>query len=231
MEEGGQLWQPACELPEKGCYYPPTLITDVQPAATLAQEEIFGPVLVSMTFRTPAEAVALANNSRYGLAASVWTENINLALDIAPKLKAGSVWVNCSNVFDAAAGFRRLPGIRIWPRRRQRRPVRIRQAILGIPSEQRTGASNCRGLRRWTSFPETKHRKLTAPPKLYIGGKQVRPDGGYSNAAYDATGKVIAEIPAGNRKDIRNAVEAARAASGWSTATAHNRAQVLLLHC
>ncbi|MDH3923779.1 MAG: aldehyde dehydrogenase family protein, partial [Xanthomonadales bacterium] len=105
VEEGGQLWQPSAPLPEKGCYYPPTLITDVQPAARLAQEEIFGPVLVSMTFRTPTEAVALANNSRYGLAASVWTENINLALDVAPSLKAGSVWVNCSNVFDAAAGF------------------------------------------------------------------------------------------------------------------------------
>ena len=90
---------------DDGCYYPPTLLTDVQPSATLAQEEIFGPVLVSMTFRTPAEAVALANNSRYGLAASVWTENINLALDVAPKLKAGSVWVNCTNMFDAAAGF------------------------------------------------------------------------------------------------------------------------------
>ena len=105
VEEGGELWQPECTLPRGGCYYPPTLITDVQPASTLAQEEIFGPVLVSMTFRTPAEAVKLANNSRYGLAASVWTENINLALDVAPKLKAGTVWVNCSNVFDAASGF------------------------------------------------------------------------------------------------------------------------------
>ena len=105
MEEGATVWQPGLRLPDRGCFYPPTLLTDVQPAATLAQEEIFGPVLVSMTFRTPAEAVELANNSRYGLAASVWTENINLALDVAPKLKAGTVWVNCTNVFDAAAGF------------------------------------------------------------------------------------------------------------------------------
>ena len=90
-------------------------MTGVEPAATLAQEEIFGPVLVSMSFRTPAEAVALANNSRYGLAASVWTENINLALDVAPQLKAGSVWVNCTNQFDAASWFRRLPRVRFWP--------------------------------------------------------------------------------------------------------------------
>src|SRR5690606_42096561 len=62
-------------------------------------------VVVMMTFRTPAEAVALANNTRYGLAASLWTENVNLALDVAPKLKAGTVWVNSTNLFDAAAGF------------------------------------------------------------------------------------------------------------------------------
>ena len=67
--------------------------------------EIFGPVVVLMTFRTPVEAVELANNTRYGLAASLWTENINLALDVAPQLKAGTVWINCTNVFDAASGF------------------------------------------------------------------------------------------------------------------------------
>ena len=74
---------------KKGCFYPPTLITEVDPACRLMQEEIFGPVLVGTTFRTPAEAVALANNTRYGLAASIWTENINLALDLAPKIICG----------------------------------------------------------------------------------------------------------------------------------------------
>ncbi len=69
------------------------------------QEEIFGPVIVAMTFRTPDEAVALANNTRYGLAASVWSETIGLALDIAPKLQAGVVWINATNLFDAAVGF------------------------------------------------------------------------------------------------------------------------------
>jgi aldehyde dehydrogenase (NAD+) len=92
-------------MPEMGCFYPPTLITGLSPAAPLMQEEIFGPVLVSGTFRTPAEAVQLANNTRYGLAATVWTENLNLALDIAPKLAAGVVWVNATNLFDAAAPF------------------------------------------------------------------------------------------------------------------------------
>src|SRR2546429_3848003 len=80
-------------------------VTGVQTCALPIFGEIFGPVLVSMTFRTPAEAVELANNTPYGLAASVWTENINLALDVAPKIKAGVVWINCTNLFDAASGF------------------------------------------------------------------------------------------------------------------------------
>ena len=105
VREGGSLFQPEIEMPAKGCFYPPTLITDLDPAAETVQEEIFGPVLVSLTFRTPAEAIELANNTRYGLAASVWSDNINLALDVASKLKAGSVWVNSTNLFDAASGF------------------------------------------------------------------------------------------------------------------------------
>src|SRR5918912_919232 len=104
-EEGAQMWQPSWACPTDGCFYPPTLFTNVAPSSTIAQVEIFGPVLVSMTFRTPEEAVALANNTPYGLAASVWSESINLALDIAPKIKAGVVWINSTNLFDAAAGF------------------------------------------------------------------------------------------------------------------------------
>jgi aldehyde dehydrogenase (NAD+) len=226
VAEGGRLWQPECVLPEQGWYYPPTLLTEVQPSATLAQEEIFGPVLVSMSFRTPAEAVELANNSRYGLAASLWTENINLALDIAPRLKAGTVWVNCTNQFDAASGFGgyRESGFGreggkeglyeyvkpFWESRLSKEPVQ--QLPRFAPLEAATGQDG---------------PQIDRTAKLFIGGRQLRPDGGYSNAAYDATGRVIAEVPAGNRKDIRNAVEAARAAVGWSTATAYNRAQVL----
>src|SRR5213083_2934906 len=105
VEEGAKMWQPSWACPTEGYFYPPTLFTDVSPAATIAQVEIFGPVLVSMTFRTPNEAVELANNTPYGLAASVWSENINLALDVAPKLKAGVVWINSTNLFDAASGF------------------------------------------------------------------------------------------------------------------------------
>ncbi|GMR15604.1 MAG: aldehyde dehydrogenase family protein [Gammaproteobacteria bacterium] len=225
-QEGGQVWQPDCKLPEDGCFYPPTLVTDVQPSSTLAQEEIFGPVLVSMTFRTPSEAVALANNSRYGLAASVWTENINLALDVAPKLKAGSVWINCTNTFDAAAGFGgyRESGFGreggkeglyeylkpAWEAALHEQPV---YPLVDAPAGDAPKAENV------TTIDRT--------AKLYIGGKQVRPDQGYSLMAYDARGHAIAEYPHGGRKDIRDAVEAARKAAGWTRSTAHNRAQVL----
>jgi aldehyde dehydrogenase (NAD+) len=225
-DEGGRVWQPAGELPVQGCYYPPTLITDVQPSSTLAQEEIFGPVLVAMTFRTPAEAVELANNSRYGLAASVWTENINLALDVAPQLKAGSVWINCTNVFDAAAGF-----------------GGYRESGFGREGGKEglyeyTRAAWETGLHEAPVYPQVKAApgkrndsgKVVAidrTAKLYIGGKQVRPDGGHSLLAHDAAGNPVAEYPRGNRKDIRDAVEAARKAEGWTRTTAHNRAQVL----
>lgn len=101
----GERFAAAVEMPETGAFYPPTLISGLAPSDALMQQEIFGPVLVSTTFRTPAEAVALANNTRYGLAASVWSESLNLALDVAPKLAAGVVWVNGSNMFDAAAPF------------------------------------------------------------------------------------------------------------------------------
>jgi len=85
--------------------YKPTFLSNVHPTSIVAQQEIFGPVLAAMTFRTPREAVELANNTAYGLAASVWSESINVSLHVASQLKAGVVWVNCTNMFDAACGF------------------------------------------------------------------------------------------------------------------------------
>src|SRR5512146_754868 len=90
VKEGAQMWQPSWSCPKDGCWYPPTLFTNVSPSSSVAQIEIFGPVLVAMSFRTPAEAVALANNTIYGLAASVWSDNLNLSLDVARQVKAGS---------------------------------------------------------------------------------------------------------------------------------------------
>ncbi|MCP4999466.1 MAG: aldehyde dehydrogenase family protein [Hyphomicrobiales bacterium] len=224
VEEGAEAYSPDITTPEKGCFYPPTLLTGVEPASTVATEEIFGPVMVAMSFRTPDEAVALANNTRYGLAASVWSENMNLALDIAPQLKAGVVWVNATNLFDAAVGFGgyresgygREGGIegayeylkpKAWAARKPRKPA------PPLPVVEATDSFAPMGVDR------------TA--KLYIGGKQVRPDGNYSLSVISPKGTVIGEMGEGNRKDIRNAVEAARNASGWATASTHLRAQIL----
>jgi aldehyde dehydrogenase (NAD+) len=244
VSEGGQIFQPDIKLPETGLFYKPTLITGLDPAAATVQEEIFGPVLVSLTFRTPEEAIALANNTRYGLAASVWSDNINLALDAASKIKAGSVWINCTNLFDGASGFggyresgfgreggleglfeylrprwmpRPRPGFRPpadsagtkWGEHVPARPV--------LPSTARADGRNLPHVDR--------------TPKMYIGGKQVRPDGQYTLAVLSAKGDMIGQVGDGNRKDIRDAVEAAHAAHlakpGWAMRHGYNRSQVL----
>ncbi|GHF51499.1 aldehyde dehydrogenase family protein [Seohaeicola zhoushanensis] len=214
----GQVHQADIALPAGGCYYPPTLITGLAPSDRLMQEEIFGPVLVSCTFRTPAEAVELANNSRYGLAATVWTENVNLALDIAPKLAAGVVWVNATNLFDAAAGF---GGVRESGFGREggweglaayTRPVGKAKALKPVESFSGSGAP---------ADP------IDRTAKLYVGGKQARPDGGYSRPVWGKGGALLGHVGLANRKDVRNAVEAAQGAAAWGRATGHLRAQIL----
>src|SRR3989449_646850 len=105
VAEGATCWQPSIPVPSRGLYFPPTLLSNVHPSSVVAQQEIFGPVLTAMTFRTPREAVELANNTVYGLAACVWSESINVSLHVAAQLKAGVVWVNCTNLFDASCGF------------------------------------------------------------------------------------------------------------------------------
>jgi aldehyde dehydrogenase (NAD+) len=221
LREGGEAFRAPCPLPGQGCFYPPTLITGLSPASSLMQEEIFGPVLVSTTFRTPAEAVELANNTRYGLAASVWSENLNLALDVAPKLVAGVVWVNGTNMFDAAAGFggRRESG---FGREGGRE---------GLFAYTRPAAAPGRALkpRAPLAAPEIEagDAGIDRTAKLYVGGKQVRPDGGFAMPVASPRGKLAGHVGLGNRKDIRNAVEAAHAARGWAKASGHLRAQIL----
>ncbi len=215
----GVIYHANTPLPTGGCYYPPTLITGLGTASRLMQEEIFGPVLVSMTFRTPTEAVDLANNTRFGLAASIWTENVNLALDIAPKVKAGVVWVNATNLFDAAAGF---GGVRESGFGREGGW----EGLLAYLKPTTTA----KPLKPITATPEPSSfdaPTLDRTAKLFIGGKQARPDGGYSRAVFSPKGKLLGHVGLGNRKDIRNAVEAAHAAKGWGKATGHNRAQIL----
>ncbi|MEV7004611.1 MULTISPECIES: aldehyde dehydrogenase family protein [unclassified Streptomyces] len=103
--EGAERWSPACELPESGYWFAPTLFTNVTQAHRIARDEIFGPVLSVLTFRTPDEAVAKANNSAYGLSAGIWTEKGSRILAVANKLRAGVIWSNTFNKFDPTSPF------------------------------------------------------------------------------------------------------------------------------
>ncbi|MFH9939408.1 aldehyde dehydrogenase family protein [Streptomyces murinus] len=103
--EGAERWSPACELPDAGYWFAPTLFTNVTQAHTIAREEIFGPVLSVLSFRTPDEAVAKANNTQYGLSAGIWSEKGSRILAVASKLRAGVVWSNTFNKFDPTSPF------------------------------------------------------------------------------------------------------------------------------
>ena len=226
VSDGATCWQPSIPMPSRGHYFLPTLLSNVHPSSVVAQQEIFGPVLATMTFRTPREAVELANNTVYGLAACVWSESLNVSLHIASQLKAGVVWVNCTNLFDAACGFGgyRESGFGreggreglleylepVWFK--EAPPLQAKPLAIDQQADQ---------------LASTSDPAIDRTVKLYIGGKQARPDSGYSFEVRGADGRLLGEAPLGNRKDIRNAVEAARKASGWGKATAHNRAQVL----
>jgi aldehyde dehydrogenase (NAD+) len=227
IAEGATCWQPQVALPARGFYYPPTLLSNVHPTSIVAQQEIFGPVLAAMTFRTPREAVELANNTVYGLASCVWSESINVALHVAAQLKAGVVWVNCANLFDAACGF---GGYRESGYGREGG----REGMLEYmePKWFKHAPKLATNRSSASQLVEDESAEASTPAidrtvKLYIGGKQARPDSGYSMPIHAADGRLLGEAPLGNRKDIRNAVEAARKAEGWARATAHNRAQVL----
>ena len=231
VAEGAICWQPETILPSRGLYYPPTLLTNVQPTSIVAQQEIFGPVLAAMTFRTPREAVELANNTAYGLAACVWSESINIALHVAAQLKAGVVWVNCANLFDASCGFggyRESGYGREGGKEGMREylePVWFKKAPL-LPAVNQAKLAP-EGLNEAEADSSSEVPAIDRTVKLYIGGKQARPDSGYSTEVRGRDSRLLGEAPLGNRKDIRNAVEAARKAESWTKATAHNRAQVL----
>ena len=246
--EGATLWQPEIPLPRQGAFYPPTLLTDVSPANIAWREEVFGPVLAATSFRTLQEAVELANNTRYGLAATLYTENINRALELAVKLKAGVVWINTTNQLDAACGF---GGIResgfgregglegmldylrerdAWlpapqagaaPRERQGEPP------SGATPLARSGRMLAETLAAQSPAAGPAGGRIDRTFKNFIGGKQSRPDGGLSRPVQDARGDLAGWVAQGNRKDIRDAVEAAFRAERWADATAHLRSQIL----
>ena len=249
--QGATVWQPEIPLPRQGAFYPPTLLTDVSPANIVWREEVFGPVLAATSFRTLREAVELANNTRYGLAATLYTENINRALELAVKLKAGVVWINTTNQLDAACGF---GGVRESGFGREGGLegmldyLRERDAWITGP-ESSAAARDSPGQPQSPAAPLARTGRILAETlsadtpgaaaatplrdaidrtfKNYIGGKQTRPDGGLSIPIKDARGDLAGWVARGNRKDIRDAVEAAFRAERWSEATTHLRSQIL----
>ncbi|WP_425409776.1 aldehyde dehydrogenase family protein [Hyphococcus sp.] len=223
-KEGGDVWRPDIEIPQVGCFYPPTLISNVSPSNVAVREEIFGPVLTSMTFRTLKEAVDLANNTRYGLAATIWSENINRALEAASAVKAGVVWINTTNGFDAACGFGgyRESGFgREGGREGVFEYLKLQKEWGGeekpAPAPEISGEPD-------TGDPDG---GLDQTPKQFIGGKQKRPDWGRTMPVAAHNGSYAGRVSYGNRKDIRDAVEAAFKAQGWGATTGHARAQIL----
>ena len=222
--DGGTLVQASCPLPSIGNYFPPSLFLDVEPSSTVMIEEIFGPVMAAMTFRTPDEAIQIANHTRYGLAATIWSENINLALDQAARVKAGVVWINSTNLFDAAAGF---GGYRESGFGREGGREGMYEYLKPVPVKTKSLADTKTAFQVTPATGAIATSDIDRTAKLYIGGKQARPDAGYSYTVYGAGNEALGQAGFGNRKDIRTAVEAAGNATAWSSATAHNRAQVL----
>ena len=250
--EGATVHQSSVAVPPaggKGFFFPPTLITNVATTSRCVMEEIFGPVVVAMSFRSPAEAVELANNTPYGLSASVWSETVGTCLDFAFKIKAGVVWVNCHNLFDAAAGFGGYKesgfgresgkeGLYEYLKPSWQQPIRI--ALSQAQKEAPWGAEvppvpllpgKYKPVSSASSLAASPvHQGINRTTKLYIGGAQVRPDAPYSRSILSPIdgATIIGEVGEGNSKDIRNAVEAAHAASGgWGARAAFNRSQIL----
>ncbi|QKV17915.1 aldehyde dehydrogenase family protein [Oricola thermophila] len=223
-DEGYRLEQASCPLPENGHFIAPGFFPETDPAATVSQVEIFGPIAVTTTFRTIDEAVALANNTAYGLSASIWSENINVATELAARVKAGIVWVNATNMFDANAPFGGMKesgygregareGMAGYLKRKTRKAAKVwKPAATDFSAAPVTDGSA--------------DALVDRTMKNYIGGKQARPDGGASYVVRGPKGDVLGLAPLSNRKDVRNAVEAALKAKAWA-ANAHGRAQVI----
>ncbi|XP_066935468.1 aldehyde dehydrogenase family 16 member A1-like isoform X2 [Clytia hemisphaerica] len=236
--EGAEIYQASECIPD-GCFYPPTLVTNVSTTSKIVIEEVFGPVLVVLPFRTAKEAINLANNTLYGLGGSVWSEHIGLAMEVASNIKAGSVWINNHNVFDAAAGFGGYKesgygrdggkeGLYEYVKPKWCASVRIDASKFDVNA---FGPAKFPAVSNPNTAPLASDGqntpKIDRTYKLYIGGKQKRPDANYSRPITDPKGQIIAQVGESNRKDVRDAVDiACKTLPGWQKRSGHNRAQI-----
>ena len=239
LAEGADMYQPACDLPARGWFFRPTLFTNVAQSSRIAQEEIFGPVLSVLTFRTPAEAIEKANNTAYGLTAGVWTEKGSRILKMVSKLRAGVVWANTFNRFDPTSPVRWLQGIGLRPRgwpawpagvpRPRRRPL---MPTLDSRYASTDGGTPAPHANRTVRLPHP------APGARIAGAQDVQalrraassraPSRAARTSSAAPTATPLANAVRSSRKDLRDAVRAARGAfAGWSGKTAMNRGQVL----
>ncbi len=226
LDEGAEIFQPPCEIPERGFWFPPTIFTGVSQSHRIAQEEIFGPVLSVMTFRTPEEAVEKANNTPYGLSAGVWTEKGSRILWMADRLRAGVVWANTFNRFDPASpfgGYKESGFGREGGRHGLEPYVRLTERSAAASPSSRSARTS-----RPVFEPTRDRSAVRKTYKLYVGGKFPRSESGRSYEAVGADGDFLAYAVLASRKDVRHAVVAARSAwPDWAGVTAYNRGQIL----
>ena len=239
--EGAERWSAPCVIPDKGFWFAPTIFTNVSTSHRIAREEIFGPVLSVLTFRTPAEAITKANNTPYGLSAGIWSDKGSKILAVADQLKAGVIWANTFNRFDPSSpfggykesGYGREGGKQGLAAYLQS-SAGARRSRLGAERAHRARAHEARCAAEAGAHPTSRGRAmmvhLVVPKtyKLYIGGKFPRSESGRTYEVVSSKGAFLANAAKASRKDARDAVVAARAAvSGWAGATGYNRGQVL----
>ena len=204
--EGAERWSPTCPIPDKGFWFPPTLFTNVTQAHRIAREEIFGPVLSVLTFRTPEEAVAKANNTPFGLSAGIWTEKgSRIFMDGEPDARRDRLGQHLQQI-------------------RSREPLRRLQGV-GLRPRGWSARFGCVPQRGGSVMSRVDVRKTH---KLFIGGAFPRSESGRTYEVTDSKEQFLANMALASRKDARDAVLAARSAvAKWSAATAYNRGQVL----
>lgn len=233
--EGAHIYQPEGWICAPGSLsIPPTLCTRVEPADSLAQKEIFGPVLVAIPYRTVADALRLADNNRFGLAATIFTQDVGKAFALANGLRSGIVWVNCTQVLDPAAGFggTKESGFGREGGRDNIREVTVEDFPAPHAPDDHLPVEQADGEMSMADHQSTLASTNGPPPidqtyRLLIGGALSRGDGGASWAV-SKNGMSLALVADANYKDIRDAVAKARAVHGaWQARTAHNRAQIL----
>ncbi|XP_019344410.1 aldehyde dehydrogenase family 16 member A1 isoform X2 [Alligator mississippiensis] len=243
--EGAEVFQSWPALPAQGSFYPPTLIIEADTTSRCVREEVFGPVLVVLPFRTTKEAIALANSTPGGLAASIWTEKLPLAMEVACSLQVGTVWINGQSMYDAAASFGgcKESGFGCsggkeglyeyvrpsWESRIHSRATDMNYKTFAASSSAAPFHVPGQAKDPHSGPTQEAHRpSVDRTYKLYYGGAQKRSEGLSSRPILDPTGHLMAYIADGSAKDVRNAVEAAhKAAPGWRGRSAHARAQVL----